>query len=199
MTKKLLFTSLCIVFFIFNGSAQSFHYGFEIGANMTAINGNGIKNAYAVGGLAGVVGELVLTKKWNFVPAVLYNLSNSKKGDDFLEYYNINGNPDAAAAIKLSYISVPLLFNYKISKILSVDAGPQYSFLVYDNENLLLENKASALKRNDVSIAVGPKVQLENVRFFGRYDFGVVNINNIDNRYKWYNRQFQVGMDVVVF
>jgi len=190
--------------FIFLGitsaeAQKTINYGLSLAANATNITGNGISNSYYLGFSGGGFARINLNDKWNFQPEILYNYENSKSDASFINFYNVDGNPNASNQIKLSYISVPLLFGYKVSKLLTINAGPQYSFLVYDNEDLLLTNKADAFKRNDFGIVAGPQIDLANVRFFASYVFGLANINKIDNRYSWYNRQILVGMNFNLF
>ncbi|MDP4284733.1 MAG: porin family protein [Bacteroidota bacterium] len=197
--KKNILLSAFALFCAFGSYAQSVNYGLSLGANLTNIKGNGIKDSYNAGWFGGGFARINLNKKWDIQPELIFNYVNSKKANNFINFYNVNGYPDASNQIKLSYISVPILMGYKVSKLLTVNAGPQYSFLVYDNEDLVINDKAVAFKRNDVGIATGVQADLLNVRFFANYVFGVANINNIDNRYKWYSRQLLIGMNINLF
>jgi hypothetical protein len=180
-------------------TAQNINYGLSLAGNATNIQGNGISNSYYLGFAGGGFARISLNNKWDLQPEILYNYENSKSDASFINYYNVDGNPNASNQVKLSYISIPVLFGYKVNKLLTINAGPQYSFLVYDNEDLILANKADAFKRNDFGIVAGLQIDLANVRFFANYVFGLANINNIDNRYKWYNRQILLGMNFNLF
>ncbi|MEO8413371.1 MAG: outer membrane beta-barrel protein [Ginsengibacter sp.] len=197
--KRNIFLFAFILFFIASSNGQSINYGLSIGANLTNMKGNGIKNSFNAGWFGGGFARIDLSEKWNLQPELLFNYANNKKATNFINYYNINGNAQASEQIKLSYINVPVLIGYKVSKLLTINVGPQYSFLVYDDENLVLSDKAVAVKRNDIGILAGVQVNVENVRFFANYVAGVANVNNIDDRYKWYNRQVFIGMNFNFF
>ena len=197
--KRNIFLFAFILFFIASSNGQSINYGLSIGANLTNMKGNGIKNSFSAGWFGGGFARIDLSEKWNLKPELLFNYANNKKATNFINYYNINGNAQASEQIKLSYINVPVLIGYKVSKLLTINVGPQYSFLVYDDENLVLSDKAVAVKRNDIGILAGVQVNVENVRFFANYVAGVANVNNIDDRYKWYNRQVFIGMNFNFF
>jgi hypothetical protein len=87
-----------------------------------------------------------------------------------------------------------VLIGCKVNKLVTITAGPQYNFLADDNENLIQNNKR-AFKLNDAGIAAGAELDLTGVRIFADYVTGVTNINDIDSRYKWYNRQVFAGFN----
>lgn len=174
---------------------QGVKYGLSLGGNLTNINGKGIKDSYFPGLIAGGFARISLNKKWGIEPEVLFNYVNTKKAPNFLELYNINGYANSNESIKLSYASVPILIGYKVNKLVTLHAGPQYDFLVYDDENLIQNNK-KAFKRNDFAVTGGAELNLSGVRFFADYVFGVTNINDIDSRYKWNNRQIFAGFNI---
>ena len=197
--KRRIYLPVLIFLFALSANAQSVNYGLSLGANLTSIKGNGINGSYYAGFIAGAFARKDLNEKWNVQPEILFNYANSKKADNFLNYYNYSGYANANAQIRLNYVSVPILFGYKLNKLFTINAGPQYSFLVYDDENLVIANKAVAFKRNDLGLVAGLQLKVENIRFFANYVFGVVNVNNIDNRYRWYNRQVTAGMNFNLF
>ncbi len=204
MKKTLLLSAFVVIAFYghtqsVKSSAQLVQFGLTFGVNFNNIQGNGIKNSYEPGFIAGGFSRIALSKKWNIQPEVLFNFSNSKKADNFIEFYNTNGSPFADTKIRVDYVSIPVLLGYKVTRILTLQAGPQYSFLVYDDENLLEANKASAFKSSDVGIVAGASLKFDNVNFFGRYYSGLANVNNIDDRYKWRNRQVDLGLNIILF
>ena len=182
------------IFFTIAVNAQSVRYGLTIGGNFTGIDGRGIKSSYYPGFIGGGFARVTLNKKWNIEPEVLFNYANTEKARNFLELYNDNGYANSSELIRLSYVSVPVLIGYKVNKLVTITAGPQYNFLVDDNENLVQNNKR-AFKLNDAGIAAGAELDLTGVRIFADYVTGVTNINDIDSRYKWYNRQVFAGFN----
>jgi len=197
--KRSIFLPVLFFLFALSANSQSVNYGLSLGANLTSIKGNGLNNSYYAGFIAGVFARKELNEKWNVQPEIIFNYANSKKTDNFLSYYNYNGYANADAQIRLNYLSVPILFGYKLNKHFTINAGPQYSFLVYDDEDLVIASKAVAFKRNDFGAVAGFQLRVENIRFFANYVFGLLNVNNIDDRYKWYNRQVTAGMNFNIF
>ncbi len=191
MKQKLILPFLFCLF-IQAVHAQSFHAGVKAGLNFSKNDGNGMGN-FQTGYDAGVFGQLGFGKKWAVQPEVYYSQRNTNRSDDFLTYYNVTGNPVADKKVKLGYISIPVLLHYHIKDWLSVQAGPQYNLMVYDDENLLTSGK-KAFKKNDFGLAGGVEVTQGRVIFYGRYYHGLSNINNADERYEWKARQIQAGI-----
>ena len=176
-------------------NAQTWHFGPKIDVNYSAIDGNGLKNKYSLGFQVGGFAEYNITKHWAIQPELLYSWSQYRKADDFLTYYNNYGRSAAGDKINLATISVPLLVRYNINKIISVLAGPQYSYLIYDDEDLL-KNDRQAFKNSEISANAGVQVNLDRVGFYARYNKGLSNINDVDERYTWKASHIQVGMAV---
>jgi hypothetical protein len=186
-------TALLLTTFLTN--AQTFHFGPKLDANYSAIKGKGIKNKYSPGFQIGGFFEYNLNKHWAIQPELLYTWSAYKKADDFLTYYNNYGRSAAGNNINEAYVSVPLLLRYNVNKYLSLMAGPQYSYLIYDDEDLIKDEK-QAFKNYELSANVGVQVNLENVGFYARFNKGLSNINDIDERYTWKSNHVQIGIAV---
>ena len=194
MSKSILVcTALLLMTFLAN--AQTWHFGPKLDVNYSVIKGNGMRNKYSAGFQLGGFAEYNLTKHWAIQPELLYTWSAYKKGSDFLTYYNNEGRSAAGNNVNLGSVSVPVLVRYNFNKYLSVLAGPQYSYLIYDDEDLIKENK-QAFKNYEVSANLGVQVNLENVGFYARFNKGFTNINDIDDRYEWKSNHVQVGIAV---
>ncbi|MEO5592773.1 MAG: porin family protein [Chitinophagaceae bacterium] len=172
------------------------HFGIKGDVNFSNINGNGMANGYTSGFQFGGFAEKILNSKWSIQPELLFTQNNSKKGADFLTFYNTEGNVFASDNIKLGYISVPIMFKYNMNKYLSILAGPQYSQMLFDAESLLDDNKGIAFKRYEVSGNAGVQFTLGSVSLYGRYNLGLSNINGIDDRYKWHSGHIQTGIAI---
>lgn len=186
-------TALLLTTFLTN--AQTFHFGPKLDANYSAITGKGIRNKYSPGFQIGGFFEYNLNKHWAIQPELLYTWSAYKKAGDFLTYYNNSGRSAAGNNINEAYVGVPLLVRYNVNKYFSVLAGPQYSYLIYDDEDLIKDEK-QAFKNYELSANVGVQVNLENVGFYARFNKGLSNINDIDERYTWKSNHVQVGIAV---
>lgn len=177
--------------------AQEWHFGPTLSLQYAGIDGKGMKSTVSPGWQAGAFAEIKWNANWGIQPEVLFTWMQYKKAGDFLTYYNNYGRTNANSTIKLAYISVPLLLKYHVNKTLSFLAGPQYSYLLYDDENLLKSN-AAAFKNYELSAAAGAQVNIGSVGFHARYNWGLSNINNIDDRYKWRSNHVQAGISVQI-
>lgn len=175
--------------------AQTWHFGPKFDVNYSTIDGNGLKNKYSLGFQVGGFAEYNITKHWAIQPELLYSWSQYKKDGDFLTYYNNYGRTGAVEKINLASVSVPLLLRYNLNKTLSFLAGPQYSYLIYDDEDLLKSDR-QAFKNSEISANAGVQVNLDKVGFYARYNKGLSNINDVDERYTWKSSHIQIGMSV---
>lgn len=177
--------------------AQQWHVGPKLDLQYANISGKGMKSSLTPGWQAGVFAEIQWNATWGVQPELLFTWSQYKKAGDFMTYYNNYGRSAASNNIKLAYISVPVLLKYHLNKTLSFLAGPQYSYLLYDDEDLLKDN-AAAFKKYEISANAGVQVNIGDVGFYARYNKGLSNINNIDDRYKWKSNHVQVGVAVQI-
>ncbi len=180
------------------------HYGVKADANFSTISGKGMASGYTIGVQGGGFAEYVFNSEWSLQPELLFSQNNTKKGADFLTYYNTSGNPFGANDIKLGYITVPVLLKYTINKSFSLMAGPQYGLLVVDAESLLTSHENNAFKKSELSGDLGAQLNLGKVGIYGRYVIGISNINGVskiypeDTRYAWRSSHLQIGMSIKI-
>jgi hypothetical protein len=190
------YTLVCTALLLsFVANAQNFHFGPKLDLNYSALKGDGMKNKFSAGFQAGAFAEYNFGKHWAIQPELLYTWNPYKKGDDFLTYYNNSGRSAAGTNINLAYISVPVLARYNLNKVLSFMAGPQFSYSVFEDEDLLKEGR-KAFDKTEISADAGVQVNLGNVGFYARYVKGLNNINDVDDRYTWKSSHVQVGVAV---
>ena len=175
--------------------AQQWHFGPKLDLQYAGIHGKGMKSSLTPGWQGGAFVEFQWNNHWGVQPEILFNWSQYKKASDFMTYYNNYGRSTASNNIKLAYISVPLLLKYHLNKTFDILAGPQYSYLLYDDEDLLKSN-AAAFKNYEISANAGVQVNIGDVGFYARYNQGLTDINNIDDRYKWKSFHIQVGVAI---
>lgn len=194
---KRIIISLGFIFMLNSfASAQGFHIGVKAGATMNKLSGQSFKEQFSFGYLAGGFAEIGLGKKWCIQPEVLFSEVTSDTSDKFSDLYKINA--DRISKIKLGYISIPILLNYNLSKFFSLQAGPQYGILINQNKNLL-QNGKDAFKQGDFSLLGGAQLKLGSTRIFARYQVGLNNLNDIDNKDKWKNQSIQMGVGFTFF
>jgi opacity protein-like surface antigen len=172
-------------------SAQGVKVGFRAGANVNKIDGKSFSDEFRFGYHAGGAAEIMFSEKWGIQPEVLFNQSNTRTGYSFDTLYE-SINPGSLKDVKLNYLSIPLLLNYRPVKFITLQAGPQFSVLMSKDRSLLKDGQ-EAFKNGDLSLLGGVQVSIFNFRVYGRYGIGLANINDIDNRDKWKSQTIQVG------
>lgn len=113
-----------------------FHIGIKAGANVTKVEGKSFKDEFRYGYHLGGFAEVRLSNKFVLQPEVLFNQYATRLDSNYKNIYEdvFNSNSN----IKLNYISIPILLNYKlIGSFLSLQAGPQVGILIDQNKTLL--------------------------------------------------------------
>lgn len=184
MKKNLLLAVVTVLGFT-NVNAQEIKFGAKGGLNFASISGNNSTGSDMVTSFNfGVLSEISISDKFSFQPELMY----SGQG------YSFNDN-----TIALSYLNIPLMGKYYLTKGLSIEAGPQIGYLLSaKNEST---NVKDTFKKVDFAANLGIGYKLENGLNFGaRYNFGLSNINNLDNSSsKYKNRVFQLSVGYFFF
>lgn len=195
MKTKLLSAVLLVM--IFSGAySQSFHLGAKGGANVNKLTGKSFKDEFSYGYHLGAFAEVGIGKKFSIQPEVLFNQISHDTSSKFSDIYH-NVLSSNRTNIKLNYLTVPVLLNYKVSNIVTIQAGPQFGIIMDQNKNLL-QNGRDAFKKGDLSILGGLQFKLSSFRIYGRYAVGLSNLNDIDNQDKWKSQSFQVGVGLAI-
>ncbi len=194
--KLRFFCLLFAVFVCYFSQAQDVHFGFTADVNLAKMNAKGLSSKTQTGYNGGGFATIDFTKKWSLQPEVLYTLVNAEKADNFSTYYINSGRSFANTDINLHYLSIPVFLNYHISKLFTVNAGPEYSVMMYSNDDLLKSNK-TAFKKTQAGVAGGVQFAFSPAfGLFGSYYYSLSDINNIDDRYQWHNSQARIGIQV---
>lgn len=183
--KKFLLLAVVTVLGFTNVNAQEIKFGAKGGLNFATISGDNTKGIDVVTSFNfGVVSEIPISDKFSFQPELMY----SGQG------YSFNDN-----TVALSYLNVPLMGKYYVTKGLSVEAGPQIGFLLAaKNEKTDVKDSFNTV---DFGVNFGLGYKLENGLNFGvRYNLGLTDINNVDNSsFKNKNSVFQVSVGYFFF
>jgi opacity protein-like surface antigen len=193
--KKLLLTSFAIIALSVAVNAQGgFRLGIKGGLNLNQIEGVSFNNGFNFGYHLGGFAEIDFTKKFGIQPEVLWNQSNTKVSAEFATLYPTLTNPNTLnQEVVLNYLSIPLLLRYNLGGMFSILAGPQFGILMNKDQNLL-QNGQKAFSDGDFSAVAGLQVNLKALRLYGRYNIGMKNINQIDQKDKWTSQQIQLGV-----
>ena len=193
--KKLILSAFVLFVFAGFAQAQGIRLGVKAGANLNKISGQSFNDGFDLSYHAGAFLELDLNKIWGIQPELLWSETTGKPSSFKTVYATTSINPtlDAAKQIKLDYLSIPVLLRVNVTSLFSLLAGPQYSILI-KKDNTLLQNGQSAFKNGDFAMVAGAQINLKTLRIYGRYNIGLQNINDIDNKDKWTNQQIQLGL-----
>lgn len=191
---KSKFLTLAIVFgLISSASFAQLKLGIKGGANIHKLDGKSFKDEFSFGYHLGGFAEIGLSNKFSIQPEVLFSQVNIDTSSKFSDVYDF----DNISKVKLSYLQIPLLLNYKANQFVTIQAGPQFSILM-NNDNTLVENGKDAFKKGDFSLLGGLQLNISKIRIYGRYAVGLNNINDIDNQEKWKNQTVQVGVGLTL-
>jgi hypothetical protein len=192
--KTKLIVSLAATFLLSQAMFAQFHLGVKGGANIVKVEGKSFKQEFRYGYSVGAFAEIGLGSKFHLQPEVLLNQYSTSLDSNYKSVYQnvINSNQ---SKVKLNYLSIPVLLDYKLLGPIHLQAGPQWSILMNKNQNFL-QNGQEAFKHGDFSFVAGAQVKLAAFRVSARYSVGLSNINDIDNQDKWKNQvvQLSVGM-----
>jgi hypothetical protein len=163
--------------------------GIKAGANIMKIDGKGFKDEFKFGYSLGGFAELYFNKKWGIQPEVLWNQYQTRTSNDFHEV--VPNSTNDFKDVKLNYLSIPLLLNFRPANFITFQAGPQFGILM-NKDHSLLKNGEQAFKNGDLSMLGGVQLNLGALRVGGRYQVGLNNISDLDNSTEWKNQGFQI-------
>jgi hypothetical protein len=190
---KTRFSVLIAFVLVAQAAMAQLNFGLKAGTNISKIEGKSFKDEFSYGYLLGGFAEIGLGGKLSIQPEVLFNQYQTKVDTAFSAIYE-NALQDATSGdVKLNYLSIPLVLNYKLGNILSLQAGPQFGILM-SQDKTLLENGKDAFQNGDFSILGGAQLNISKLRLTGRYAVGLNNINDIDNQDKWKSKAFQLSV-----
>lgn len=183
--KNFLLLAVLTVLGFLNVNAQEIKFGAKGGLNFANISGDNTKGIDVVTSFnVGVVSEIPISEKFSFQPEIMY----SGQG------YSFEDN-----TVALSYLNIPLMGKYYLTKGLSLEAGPQIGFLLAaKNEKT---NVKDSFNTFDFGVNFGLGYKLDNGLNFGaRYNLGLTDINNVEgSSSKNKNSVFQLSVGYFFF
>ncbi len=172
--KKLFLLAIAVIGFTMTTQAQDIKFGVKGGLNFADLTGDFDADA-RTGYHIGAVLQFSLMETFAIQPEVLY----SAQGIDDVD---------------IDYINIPILAKLKFAGIASVEAGPQFGFVIKDDfEDILADAEAESF---DLGLAVGAGVEFGG--FFGqvRYNLGLTDVlDAVDGK----NSTFQVSVGYYIF
>lgn len=193
--KKLFACVIILVLSFTFLQAQGIKLGIKAGTNLTKISGKSFNDGFDLSYHFGGFMELNFNKKWGIQPEVLWSQSSQKPTSFNAIYGGASVTPtfNGQEPLKLDYLSIPILLNYRVGGIFSILAGPQYSILLNKEKNFL-QNGQSAFSNGDFAVVMGGQFNFDFLKIYGRYNIGLTNINDIDSKDKWTSQQIQLGI-----
>ena len=166
-------------------NAQDINFGAKAGINLSTLQPDlpdpAARTSIHLGGMA----EISINEMFSIQPELLYSAQGVKDESDDNEF------------VRLSYLTLPVLAKYYLLEGLSVEAGPQFGFLLSAEfeDNGETTDLKDDVKPVDVGFALGAGYKLESGLNFGiRYYLGS-DINNIgEDPDKFKNRVFQISV-----
>ena len=185
---------MAIALFTMQAASAQFRLGAKAGANLVKVNGVSFSDEFRYGYHVGGFAEIVLTadKKLSIQPEVLFSQYSTTLDSSFKNVYENVLNSEQTK-VKLNYLSIPLLVNYRLLGPLYLQAGPAFSILM-DQDRTLLQNGGDAFKKGDFSMIGGAQIKLAKIYLTGRYVVGLSNINDIDDKDKWKSQAIQLSV-----
>src|ERR1044072_9280082 len=189
--QKIIF-SLCFALTLSAAvSAQSFHIGAKLGANLGKIDGESFKQEYKLGYLFGAYVDLGIGKNWGIEPELLFSQTNATIDSGWKAIYQNAPGSVFGSKAHFNYLSVPILLNLNAGKLLTFQVGPQFSILL-NKDDKLTTNVGNAVKSGDLSAVLGARVNLGALNAFARYNIGLDKINDIGDQQKWKTQAWQL-------
>jgi len=170
---------------------QEVKFGPKAGVNFSTLT-NTTKAKMLTGFYFGGVAEIKFTDKFSVQPEIVYSSQGAKN-----DYHQTEGlvsvhhhNHD-----KLEYINIPIIAKYYVYQGLSIEFGPQFSFLTKaeSKDDVTINNATTEFKRDfknevnsfDFGVGIGLSYDLTNGFFANaRYNFGLTSVGKSNQYYK---------------
>lgn len=184
---------LFVLVLMAQASFAQFDIGIKAGTNMSKIDGKSFSEEFRYGYSLGGFATIGLGKKFSLQPEVLFNQSQTRTDTTFKAVYQNAFKKSASGDVKLNYLAIPIMLNYKLGRSFSLQAGPQFGILMNEDDNML-ENGESAFSKGDLSLLGGAQLKISRFVVTGRYGIGLNNINDIDNEDQWKSQTIQLAV-----
>jgi hypothetical protein len=174
-----------------------FRVGFNAGININKIQGKSFNDEFSYNyGLRGFM-QLNFSRKLGVQPEVSFIQASSEQSNDFSDIYDDISLGGSQLKARLSYLKVGSMLNLNVgpTQRIKLQFGPQWGMLLSEKVDSL-KTTQNIFKNGDFSLAGGIMFQLPLVHFGGRFEQGLSNINDIDNRDKWRSQSFQLFVGI---
>jgi Outer membrane protein beta-barrel domain len=161
--KKHFFLAALLALVAFSSQAQLLKIGVKAGLNYANFSGTSIQTDAITSYHAGLVSEIKLLEKFAIQPELLYTTQGATYENAGSEFKN-----------ELGYIAIPVLAKIYLSKSISLELGPQASFLLSEKNNFDVEDPNTF----EFAIDAGLSLKITKSIFIqGRYVLGLTDIS----------------------
>ena len=195
MKTKLL--ALLTLVLLTQAAMAQFHLGVKGGANITKVDGKAFRDEFRYGYHLGGFVEIGLGGRLGIQPEVLWNQYQTRADSSFSNIYQNSLKISNYENVTLNYLTIPLLLNYKLGSLMSLQAGPQFGILLDQSKNLV-ENGEAAFSNGDFSLVGGAQIHIAKIRLQGRYFVGLNNVSEISDQNKWKNQGLQLSIGLAL-
>lgn len=204
-SNKLILGFLLVLLPVFSfAQMPKLQLGIKAGVNLSKLNGNDWDGGYKTNLLGGVEAGFY-GKHIGISAEAFYNQSSYVTGDNFHDiyhqYYNNVGDSLKQGTFRVSYMSIPVLFNFKLLNLLWVQVGPQFNGVVgVKDVNSMVHDAKDLFKSGDLSGVAGVRLNLPfHLSVGARYVFGLTEINqqSIGDTWKQSNIQIHVTYNLL--
>ncbi|OSZ79449.1 hypothetical protein CAP35_14710 [Chitinophagaceae bacterium IBVUCB1] len=173
--------------------------GIKAGANFANLNGKEWESGYKPGIVGGIFGGISRKKVGATAEVLVSSVRYTGSGVNFYNANKLIFNNMADSAKKgdfaVTYVHIPVLFNYKIGGPLWLQAGPMYSGVIGINDkDNLLKSTTGLLKSGDVSGVLGLQLNFSKLRANARYIIGLTDMSASSIGNSWRTRTVQLTL-----
>jgi opacity protein-like surface antigen len=128
--KKTLLISALFLAISFTTQAQLVKFGIKAGLNYANLTGSTTKTDAITSYHAGLVAEVKLTDGFSIQPELLYSTQGASYKNAGEEFIN-----------ELGYLSIPVMAKFHLNDIISLELGPQASFLLSEKDEFDVQDQ----------------------------------------------------------
>lgn len=186
--KKIILAAVLFLATSATIQAQLLKIGVKAGVNFANQTGDASFSGidYSKDGItsyhAGLIAEVKLLEKFSIQPELLYSTQGATYKNAIGEFKN-----------ELGYLSIPVMAKIYVTKSLSLEVGPQASFLVSNKKEFDVQDP----KTFDFAINAGLGLKItEGIFIQGRYGFGLTEVSS---KADLKNSVFQLSAGIMLF
>ena len=170
-----------------------FFFFFNAGINVNKIQGRSFKDEFRFNYDIRSFLQFNFSRKFGVQPEISFIQASSEQSDDFSDIYDDVSLGGSQLKAKLNYLKVGSLLNLNVgpTQKIKLQFGPQWGMLLNEKVDSLKTN-GNIFREGEFSLTGGIMFQLPFFHFGGRFEQGLTNINDIDNRDKWKTQSFQL-------